>query len=313
MRLARFTTSMPDAMRKAMAEFEKEFTYPLGDACRFGISHGEDYLAFFRAMGDAELVTAVEDGRVLGSIARVERSVRTEDGITGAHYLCDLKLRAASRGSLVLARLFRETKRIIEGGGNHNCYCVVMKGTGRLPTDYTGRLGIPGFEQAGEIMILRVSGGGGSSNGARIVEGDEFREIQGALPLSGFRPVTGRSELRSAMAPVYLAAPDDAACAVLEDTRLGKRLMLGSGGELLSAHLSDFRYRTPESAAGVIHHAVALAAGQGIPAVFLGIPAGRAAGLGRYLSDMTVTEAPATVHAHGFPIDGEWWIDTAEI
>ncbi len=316
MTLRQFKTSVPGAIGTAMEEFEKEFTYPLGDSGRFRIVHGHDYLKFFQAMGESVLLIAENEDCVLGSIMRVKRRIHRPGASVGevtAHYLCDLKLRGTSRGSLILARLIRETKIAIEADGSTACYCVVMEGTGRLPTDYTGRLGVPRFQRLAAITILRLSGETGNSAEIRVVDEQEFESVHSRIVQPGFHAARGQSKLRSAMEPMHLIADSGDTCGILEDTRLGKRLILESGDELLSAHLSAFNYRNPESAASVLKHAVGLARENSTPAVFVAIPNSELPVLRPFLSGLDVTEAPAVVYGHGFEAGENWWIDTAEI
>ena len=82
MKLESHQSRIPESTAAALEEFEQEFTYPLGEGCRFRISHGGDYLRFFRAMGEATLLVAARDGEITGSLARVERNLilRKEPG-----------------------------------------------------------------------------------------------------------------------------------------------------------------------------------------------------------------------------------------
>ena len=100
MNLHHFTTGLTREIGLALARFEKEFTYPLGSEARFRISHGEDYLPFFRAMGEPDLTVLEKHGEILGCLARVKRHL-VLDGKADleAHYLCDLKLRPSARGT----------------------------------------------------------------------------------------------------------------------------------------------------------------------------------------------------------------------
>src|SRR5687768_13542278 len=120
MTLHSYDSHIPAPVAAGLSEFEKEFTYPLGPACRFRISHGDDYLGFARSLGDATLLVTADAGEITGGIARVKKALGLR-GDTGGpvvtafvHYLCDLKVRSECRGSLVLSRLIRETKRQIE-------------------------------------------------------------------------------------------------------------------------------------------------------------------------------------------------------
>lgn len=319
MKLHPLTEAPPPSLGRALAAFEEEFTYPLGADQRFRISHGEDYLPFFQAIGDPLVLAAEQEGAVAGTLTRVHRKLEwrafssaTAD-VVAAHYLCDLKVSAVSRGSAVLARLIRETRRGIEASGNHDCYCVVMDGTGRLPTDYTGRLGVPRFEKLGEIVVLRLSSNDKLAANSSVITSGELASIQQSIPRAGYIATGGNSSLRSLMEPQPLATHDRLACGILEDTRRGKRLFVESGDEMLSAHLSGFTYADPQSGAALLHAAVARAATGGIPAVFTAIPRAELPCLLPGLENLGIQQAPATIYGHALKPGGDWWIDTAEI
>lgn len=319
MRIVSLFQVVPSTMAGALSEFEEEFNYPLGSACRFRISHGDDYLGFFRAMGEATLVVAEDGGEISGAIARVRKEKNFRDGNSvetlAAHYLCDLKVRADQRGRMVLPRLFRETKRQIEASDSQACYSVVMAGTGRLPTDYTGRLGIPKFDHLADITILRIAGGGGSGRTpeCRVVDAAEFSAVGKSMKLPGYQSPTRASTGRSLSTPVHLVSGEGDACGIIEDTRRTKRLFLESGEELMSAHLTAFRYRDPSAAGALLHGAVELARMAGFPAIFTAAPSGGLEVLLPFLRGLDVTEAPATVFGIGMKPGMDWWVDTAEI
>jgi hypothetical protein len=315
MRLHRFTDKVPAETGRALAEFEREFSYPLGPSERFRISHGEDYLPFFRAIGEPVLLVMEDAGRIVGGIVRVRRRLElrreaksvVEDSV--AHYLCDLKVAAAARGTRVLARMIGETKREIEASDSRACYCVVMAGTGRLPTDYTGRLGVPRFERVGEIVILRISPGGLLVKHCRVISIKDFAEVRGRLARTGYTATGGESAYRSWMAPLPLVTPDGDACGLLEDTRRGKRLWLESGGELVSEHLSGFAYATPEAGAELLAAAVVRAQGP----FFVALPVREMEVMRPLLEGLEFTEARACIYGHGLESGHDWWVDTAEI
>ncbi len=313
MKLHRFTDEVPAATGRALAEFEREFSYPLGPSERFRISHGEDYLPFFRAIGEPVIVAMENAGKIMGGIVRVRRRLELRHGAGAeelvAHYLCDLKVAAAARGTAVLARLIGETKRGIEAGDSRACYCVVMEGTGRLPTDYTGRLGVPRFEKVGGIGILRISPGGPFLKRCRVISFKDFAAVRGRLARGGYTATGGESEYRSWMSPLPLVTPGGDACGMLEDTRRGKRLFLESGGELVSAHLSGFAYETPEAGAELLAAAVVRT---GCP-FFVGLPLGQMEAMRPLLDGLNFTEAEASVFGHGLEPGHDWWVDTAEI
>lgn len=302
---------IPEALEASLAAFEKSFSYPLGATTRFRISHGEDYLAFFRAMGEAVAVLAEREEEVAGCIVRVLRRL-DRDGIDHGvvHYLCDLKVRQDVWGTATLAGLIRETKSGIEASGTTACYCVVMEGTGRLPTDYTGRLGVPPFVKVAEIVVLRLSmKGEAPAVACRVTDEDGFPR----MTMPGYRVTGGDRTLRSLMEPIRLVAPDGGACGLLEDTRKAKRLFLESGGELVSAHVSSFAYRNAAAGARVLVDAVTLASLADVPAVFVAVPRTEVARLLPELEGLQVLQAPASVFAHGVEAGCDWWIDTAEI
>jgi len=298
---------IPGSMSAALASFEECFSYPLGAGARFRISHGEDYMAFFRAMGGAVAVLAEGEGCIDGCLLRVSRRISLDGGgPLPVHYLCDLKVRQDRRGGPVLAGLIRATEQGILTDGNTACYCVVMDGTGRLPTGYTGRLGVPRFVKVGEIVVLRLS-----LKSAPVPAGEPAGVREDEILMPGYRVTGGDSSLRSMMQPVDLR--NEGASGILEDTRKAKRLFLESGEELVSAHVSAFAYATVDAGARLLTEAVMRAAAADVPAVFVAVPKGEMERLRPELVALQVLEAPASVFAHGLEEGHDWWIDTAEI
>lgn len=84
-----------------LARFERTFSYPLGDDT-FRIDHGDDYLAFFRGLGEPAAFVARRDGRIAGVLVAVLRLVPAP-----AFYVCDLKVAAGASGCAVGATLLR--------------------------------------------------------------------------------------------------------------------------------------------------------------------------------------------------------------
>jgi len=285
---------------EALERFEQQFDYPLGPDQRFRISHGRSYLPFFQAMGRACVLVAESAGEVLGTLARVERQIELNGANKLVHYLCDLKVTSTARGSRVLLRLMQETRCQIEATCSRSCYAIVMGGTGRMPTDYTGRVGIPSFQKLGEIVVLRLSAG-------------QWQELQSPnlTPRPPIHISSSQHSLRSLMTPVHLRIAD--ASAVLEDTRRGKCLWLEDGSELLSAHVSCFQYDNPVSGAAMLKAALSKACEAGYPAVFVAVPRAAWRGLHPHLRGVQIQEADATVFGHDFPNDHDWWVNTAEI
>lgn len=293
----------PAWLGEALERFERQFEYPLGADGRFRISHGRDYLPFFAAMGDATISVAEAEGEVLGTLARVERWMQCGQERRRVHYLCDLKVSPQYRCSGLVARLMLEARRQVEQSGFHSCYGIVMDGTGRRPSDYTGRLGIPAFQQLAQIMVLRVTSAEGISKAPEPVIAPDSSVPQSACILTG-----GCHARRSLMPPQRIA---DAAW--LEDTRRGKRLWTNEGAEMLSAHLSGFQFGDPSHGAAVIRMALIAAFNAGLPAMFVAVPQSKVSALLAEMRDLHVLQAPATIYGHDLEPNQDWWVDTAEI
>ena len=194
-----------------------------------------------------------------------------------------------------------EVKRQIELTESFACYCVVMNGTKMLPPDYTGRIGIPTFNKIADIMVLRVSSMIGSTTCEGYSPGKSVPQANCFLK--------GRTrELRSLIQPVPIQGD-----AWIEDTRRGKQLFLSTGEELLSAHLSSFRFENANDAASTIQCALEKVNELGFPALFTAVPRSRYAELKASLRGVSIQEAPASVYAYDLPDGDDWWIDTSEI
>jgi GNAT superfamily N-acetyltransferase len=303
----------------ALEEFERSFLYPLGPKQKFRISHGREYLPFFRAMGEVTLLVAEHEGQVLGTLVLVRRMVRvrseSREQVEPTYYLCDLKLRPEWQRTPLLARLIAMARKHIEASGCQRCYCVVMNGTGRLPTDYTGRMGVPPFEPLGEIMIMRVSSrevlpvDHNVRNSPATEAEDLCQQIRGV----GVSAARGLSSERSLMTPLGFIDSTGLACGKLEDTRRGKRLHLEYGEELLSAHLSNWAWTDAHAGARVLQQALSTSIQNGFPALFAALPRPWYPELAPLLSQLQIQEAPATIFGMGFDLNQDWWVDTAEI
>lgn len=310
----------PPELADALAEFEQSFLYPLGSNQKFRISHGKEYLPFFRAMGEVTLMVAEHEGNVLGTVVLVRRIVRIHSASGAreepAYYLCDLKLRPEWRQSPLLVRLIKAVMKHILDHGGQRCYGVVMDGTARLPTDYTGRLGVPLLGALGEIMIMRLTPRAplpSWDDSVQVVCEEQIEDCCRARRGHGVSAFKGFSAERSLMTPIGLMDSSGQACGKLEDTRLGKRLFLQSGEELLSAHLSNWAWADARLGANILLKALAISIQQGYQALFAAIPRESYPQLVPHLQQIQVQEAPATVFGAGFALGQDWWIDTAEI
>lgn len=297
----------------ALAEFEEQFSYPLGPAARFSISHCGDYLRFFDAIGPACCVVARHGNTVLGAMSMAVRHLLLADGAQrSVGYVGDLKIAPGARGGWVLARLAREARRWLEPRVDA-ALGIVMDGTGVVPSMYTGRAGVPSFQPVGRVTLLRLPTDGADAREGSIVQlaqaGQVFAKLsQGrlALPLE-------TAALRSETEPCALANPADSACGVLEDTRRAKRLMETSGRELCSAHLSGFAYSNISDGAALLSAARGLAASRGYPALFVSVASPDAEAMQAALKPCKPTLATATIFGANLGAWHYWNINTSEI
>ncbi len=296
-------TGMPDRETAlALADFEKEFTYPLGPGRSFSISHDPDYSLFFRCMGEARIYLAESSGNIVGALTVVRRTAVLADGsMLPVVYLCDTKVASAHRGRTVLGRLALKARDETMGDGYQAAYSVVMSGS--IPTDqHTGRLGIPSFKVIGRLAILR------------------FDTRAGFHPVAGLssdprgschRLLAGNASLVSEIEPCHLQV--DGARGRIVDTRKGKRLWHSDGHEMVSAHLTGVHFDSDRALCDLIATAVERAGKMGIPGLFLSLPAEQPA-LGAIIESAMLppTVAQATVFGTGLP-EGQWMVDTSEI
>jgi hypothetical protein len=311
----RLLDAAPDAaLALALAQFERRFTYPLGESTAFRISHGEDYSRFYRAMGESTVVIAERDGDVLGTLAGAVRPLRSPDGGSlKVLYVGDLKVIPGLEAGIVLVRLAAAlmawaTPRVSAAFG------VAMDGTRKTPPRYTGRLGIPAFTELGRIVVLRlVCEPGSERNRQRSCTEAEGLGIFHALTRGDFAPMGACALERSTIDPQWMCLESGSACGMLEDTGKAKRLFEVGGSELRSAHLSYFAFGQPQDGARLLWHATRQAAVFEYPALFCAVPAQRAQSLIDALGSAACTLAPATVYGAGMANDRAWHLNTSEI
>lgn|SRR5262245_7985777 len=325
----------PDRAR-ALADFERQFTYPLGPGRSFRIEHGDDYARFYRAAGEVRCFVAVERGwstrgasgdfisrsewttfeeRVLGVLAVAIRPLRLPDGGTlRAAYIGDLKVAPEARRGTSLLRLARAAEEWARPRADV-AFGVVMDGTPAVPAQYTGRASIPSFVAVTSVLVLRFSCAGACPSYDSPVNGreEDVRECFRRLSSGRHACPPGHPAERSATAPAWLLLPDGSACGCLEDTRRAKRLVTDDGQEMVSAHLSCFAWRDLRAGAMLLRAALARAAALGFPALFVAVPRRDADALEGALKDVEVIRAPATVYAYGLPGDTDWNINSSEI
>lgn len=100
MKSFRITPQNLDLWKSSLHQFEEHFTYPLGEDS-FSIDHGEDYLAFFKRMGNAHLYATEKDGKIVAVGAGIIQE-RFK-----AWYLCDMKVHPEHRGQKIPVKMFR--------------------------------------------------------------------------------------------------------------------------------------------------------------------------------------------------------------
>lgn len=85
-----------------LQEFEKQFTYPLGND-RFYIQHGEnnDYFSFFEKLGKPNIMVLEKDNQVIGICCAVLREMNQKK----YWYLCDFKIQKEYRGQKLYRQL----------------------------------------------------------------------------------------------------------------------------------------------------------------------------------------------------------------
>jgi hypothetical protein len=305
----------PSDLARALAEFEAGFTYPLGPGRSFRIEHGVDYPRFFRAIGEAVSFVVIQEDRVVGTLGVAVQRLRCPDGKERpVAYLGDLKVAPQARGGGVLRGLARVAlpwllPRV------EAAYGVVMDGTAVLPRAYTGRIGLPQFQELGRVVVLRLPIG-------RVYrEGDDRFQAASEHGWECFRRLSagryaglgGRPVERSQHPPAWLLHPDGLACGLLEDTRKAKRLIANDGAELLSMHLSHFAFQTPAAGAELLAVARGCCGRLGVPALFVSVSDADAAGLCQALGDLEAVTAPATIYGTGLVSGPAWIINSSEI
>jgi hypothetical protein len=230
-------------------------------------------------------------------------------------YLGDLKIAPRARGGMLLIRLMRAIAAWSDQRTD-GAFAVVMDGSARVPTSYTGRLGIPAFAASSSVGILWLHTGGTASSSAAACL--EVAPVAGmarfaALAPGRYRlPFTG-SATRSAMMTQWLISPDGQACGRLEDTLLAKRLSSIDGADMRSAHLSCFAHGQLDAAVAVLESAAVRAAQAGYPMLFVAIDPQDADALTAAFGPRIHALSHATIYATGLPIGSRWIINTAEI
>jgi hypothetical protein len=307
-------------LAEALHEFEGGFHYPLGQDRWFSISHGDDYTRFFRAIGDARCFVAERDGRVIGvvSVSRC-RLRQPEGGVLEAAYFSDLKV-AESSGGRTLLRLLRDSVDWARRTPTTPGFSIVMDGTARDPTSYTGRLGIPPYVELAKLMILRIPCDGMTADGESVEAPlQEVHQRFQALTPDHYATAGGDPDIRSRIQSQGIMLSNAGACGIIEDTRRCKLLYRDDGNEMISAHLSCFGYRNAADAVSLLGSAAAWCREHGLPALFVSLPVTDSEAILKRLhcealvKREALVQAPATVFGFGLVAGKKWSVNTAEI
>ena len=248
--------AMPSELQRRIQEFESAFLMPLGPARSFRIDYGIDRTAFIRTLGESRCFAAESQGRIVGFIEMAMIDLLLPGGDTRpAAYIADIKMLPAARGTVSAGRLLARASAWGELRTDL-AFTVAMDGIPIKPPDYTGRLGIPAFSEAGRVMVVRLpvtAGDGVRPEDERLIATDEegeelyWRLTRGRYALMGGSPAD-----RSAEPPAWLVHPEGLACGRLEDRRKNAVLVADDGSELRPAYLARFAFQDAQAAIDVI-------------------------------------------------------------
>lgn len=297
---------------KKFSLFERCFSYPLGERKRFRIDHGNDYNAFYRAIGTARTYYLEDDDRVIGAIGAAIQAVILPNGEeVRLAYVGDLKVIPEFQKSRATIYLLKAIRPFLEVNADI-AYGVVMDGTNVTPSNYTGRGGIPSFYPTEKRYILRFSSDVDRSpvNAQKIDEGTGkmlLTDLQAGLHLITLADYKVRAEMRA-----FWISSNDSAVGMLEDTRKAKRLYLDDGEEMLSSHLSYFYFRKADAGKDVLLCAIQESKHQNYPAMFVALNEEQYKLLAPELSNLRYEVATATVYCTG-ALPENFPINTSEI
>lgn len=302
--------SIPTALNEKMCEFEGSFRYPLGNSGTFSISHGDDYGRFFRAMGKSKIYLAYYEGQIVGSLAIVQRPLCLNGHNVSSLYIGDLKIKRKS--GRVLYCLIKEAHDDNIKLRDVPQFGVMMKGTEKRPSDYTGRMGLPKFKNMGEVAIIRAPVLNTDSkikydqigiSGALSLS-EELRDTQYSFPI-------GRPGIRSLNSPKGFCLQDKSSVCILEDTLTAKRLFDDKGDEIVSGHLSSFQYGSVREGVRLVKAVMSEAASNNYPALFFSVPYEDKDDFINLLEGSSC--APAFVYGRNMERADRWQLNTSEI
>ena len=307
-------SSPPKALQAALNHFEEQFDYPLGSDDRFHIDHGSDYSTFFQAMGRPAIFVYEDNQRVHGVLSCARRTISGPEGDVEALYLCDLKVEDGPKKGRILLRLLRAVHKEFREQIRHG-YAVVMDGTAVVPSQYTGRLGLPAFQAIGTVGIYNLILPREKIPEAKLTATtlSAVRECFSKLSQAGYRSLDSQPTIRSAMPPTGLMLADRSACGLVEDTERGKQLVSHKHGSLNSAHLSQFAFQSSAAGAAIVRGAANICLENGRPRLFFALDQNSGEALLSQLPEFEVVRASATIYSHGFDQSIPWQVNSSEI
>jgi hypothetical protein len=101
MKIIEVTHLLREQYQEQLKEFEKLFTYPLGND-RFSIDHGDNYFSFFDRLGIPYIFLGILSDQVIAVAIAVLRNIEGEP----IWYICDLKVHPSYRGTPFTYALF---------------------------------------------------------------------------------------------------------------------------------------------------------------------------------------------------------------
>lgn len=277
-----------------LSRFEKHFSYPYGSDLRFRIDHGIDYTAFYRSMGTSCTSYFEVNGHIKGIISCSIKEVIVDGRKIRLGYVGDLKVLPEFQGRRTAFYLIKSIQSYLEAHADI-AYCVVMDGTDKTPSHYTGRVGIPSMQPLFKRYILRIESDVKFQRQA-VHELDIQEGWNLYLNLCKDMEFIESSNvaLRSKFDPLWLSERKSGV-GMLEDTLNAKRLMIEDGHELLTSHLSYFNYCDEVSGLSVIKQALQTSRNRGFPAMFVSLSEFQFSELQPILSPIQFELATATV------------------
>lgn len=285
-------------MEHRLQEFEALFSYPLSSTQFFRIAHGPCYTCFYESQGESFTWIVHTQKDIIATVSSSIRPITMKGKQHKVAYIGDLKIHPDHQGGPTLFTIAKTLHLFLRERADF-AYGVVMNGTKVVPSLYTGRLGIPSFEDVASIYVLRFDTHQDISlaHKATICDPDfAYRLYQSIHHENGssYYAAPALHTIRSQLNPIGLEA-NQSACGILEDTRKAKRLFLNNRNELVAAHLSYFAFKRDVDALRLIQTALYLARSHGFPALFLVLSKIQYKKLESFLCDFE--ESLATIYA----------------